>query len=81
MTKIERLEKYLASGATATPKQINRMFGLSNSADAIYTLRQRGNLIYTNPAVLSDGTRTVKYRVGTPTKAMVAVIHQLGALA
>ena len=46
MTKLERLEKYLASGATATPKQIQRMFGLQNPTAAIHALRSRGVCVY-----------------------------------
>ncbi len=81
MNKLSKLEKYLASGNTATPKQIQRMFGLQNPTAAIHNLRSAGVCIYANKATLSDGTTTTKYRVGQPTKAMVAALHALGAFA
>lgn len=81
MTKLEKLEKYLASGATATPRQIEKMFGLQNPTAAIHNLRSQGLCIYANKATLTNGTTTTKYRVGQPTKAMVAALHALGAFA
>lgn len=81
MTKLERLEKYLASGATATPKQIQRMFGLQNPTAAIHALRSRGVCVYANQATLSNGSTTTKYRVGQPTRAMISALHALGAFA
>ena len=79
MTKLNRLENYLLSGATATQKQITSMFGLKNPTAAVHALRQSGLCVYANNATLKDGTRTVKYRVGTPTRAMVAALHAAGA--
>lgn len=81
MTKLDKLEKYLASGATATPKQITKMFGLQNPTAAIHALRSRGVCVYANAATLSNGTETTKYRVGQPTRGMIAALHALGAFA
>ena len=39
MTKLARLEAYLKSGSTATPRQITGMFGLQNPTAAIHALR------------------------------------------
>ena len=81
MTKLDRLEKYLTAGSTATPKQIQNMFGLQNPTAAIHALRSNGVCVYANPTTLSNGTKTTKYRVGTPTRAMVSALHALGAFA
>lgn len=78
MSKIERLKSYLASGATATPKQIRSMFGLQNPTAAIHQLRTDGVCVYANRVTLKTGVQTTKYRVGTPTKAMVQTAHALG---
>ena len=72
-SKQSKLLKQLESGKTLTAKQISGTFGLKNPSDAIYQLRQQGHCIYGNQAKLADGTSTVKYRIGTPTKRMVAL--------
>jgi hypothetical protein len=81
MSKLNKLEKFLKSGATATPRQITGMFGLANPSAAIYELRSRGNLIYANSSKLADGTATTRYKIGKPSRKMVQVIHALGMLA
>lgn len=81
MSKLNRLSNYLKSGSTATPRQITSMFGLANPTAAIHSLRQSGLCVYANTSTLKDGTVTTKYRVGTPTKAMVATVHSLGMFA
>ena len=78
MTKIERLKAFLASGATATPKQITGMFGLVNPTAAVHQLRSEGVCVYANKVTLKDGTATTKYRVGMPSARMVKAAHALG---
>jgi LEA14-like dessication related protein len=73
MSRQAKLLKHLEAGNTVTAKQIAGSFGLKNPHGAIYTLRNEGYCIYSNSAKLADGTETVKYRIGTPTKRMVAV--------
>lgn len=80
MSKIAKVKAQLVSGAELTPRQIKGTFGLKNPYDAIYQLRNQGVCVYTNKATLADGTETVKYRVGTPSKSMVAITrHVTGA--
>lgn len=78
MTKLARLEAYLKSGSTATPRQITGMFGLQNPTAAIHALRSKGVCVYANESTLSSGERTIKYKVGKPTANMVQVAHALG---
>lgn len=81
MSKIAKVKKHLISGAELTPRQISGTFGLKNPYDAIYQLRNQGVCVYTNRATLADGTETVKYRVGTPSKRMVALTRIVGGSA
>lgn len=81
MTKLSRLESYLKSGSTATPRQINRMFGLRNPTAAIHALRSQGVCVYANDATLNSGVRTIKYKLGVPSKRMVQIAHALGYFA
>ena len=78
MTKLARLEAYLKSGSTATPRQITGMFGLQNPTAAIHALRSKGVCVYANEATLTTGERTIKYAVGSPIRKMVQVAHALG---
>ena len=81
MSKISKVHSYLTTGAELTPRQISGTFGLKNPHDAIYQLRNRGVCIYTNSTTLSDGTPTVKYRIGTPSRRMVALTRMVGGAA
>jgi hypothetical protein len=75
VSKTAKLLKYLQTGASVTPRQITGSFGLANPHDAIYQLRNQGVCIYTNKATLANGSETVKYRIGTPTRKMVRVAN------
>ena len=81
MTKLSRLEKYLKSGASATPRQISGMFGLQNPTAAIHALRSSGICVYTNRGTLSTGEPTVRYKIGSACKQMIKVAHSLGLFA
>ena len=72
MTKAQRLLAFLESGSTATSKQIKGMFGIANPSAVVSQLRSEGNCVYANATKLRDGTPVTKYRLGTPSKAMVA---------
>ena len=78
MTKIERLNAYLSTGATVTAKQITSMFGIANPTAAVHSLRSQGVCVYGNKVTLHDGTPSTKYRVGSPTKKMVQAAHKFG---
>lgn len=73
MSRQAKLLKHLVAGNSVTAKQIEGSFGLKNPHGAIYNLRNEGHCIYSNTAKLADGTETIKYRIGKPSKRMVAV--------
>lgn len=76
MSKTTKLATYMqTSGASLTAKQISNQFGLKNPREAIRQLRQDGICVYANEATLAKGGKTTKYRVGRPTKAMVAAAY------
>ena len=75
MSKQAKLLNYLQTGVQVTAKQIAGSFGLKNPHDAIHQLRKQGYCIYANPAKLSDGTKTTKYRIGVPSKRMVSIVN------
>ena len=80
MSRQAKLLKHLQAGNTLTAKQIAGSFGLKNPHGAIYTLRSEGHCIYSNRATLADGTQTIKYKIGAPSKRMVQIANAvLGA--
>jgi predicted transcriptional regulator len=82
MTKQAKLLASLQTGTSLTAKQITSTFGLKDPVASVRNLRNQGHCVYANDAKLSDGTKTTKYRIGTPTKRMVALASRtVGAFA
>jgi len=77
MSKQAKLLNYLQTGAEMTAKQISGSFGIAHPASAIRNLREQGHCVYTNSAKLADGTPTVKYRIGAPSKRMVRLANAI----
>jgi hypothetical protein len=77
MSKQDLLLKNLNAGKQFTAKQISASFGIAHPASAIRNLREQGYCVYSNKAVLSDGTETTKYRIGRPTRKMVAAANSV----
>lgn len=75
MSKQAKLLNYLSTGAEVTARQIAGSFGLKNPHDAIHQLRNQGYCVYSNKAVLADGTETTKYRIGKPSRKMVQIAN------
>jgi len=81
MSKTEKLLSAFQSGRVLTAKQISSTYSLKNPHEAIRTLRNEGFAIYANEVNNSKGTKVVKYRLGTPSKRMVALAAQLAGAA
>lgn len=57
---------------TLTVAQARARFGITNVAARIDELRKEGNSIYTNTKSLGDGRTVTFYRLGSPSKRIVA---------
>lgn len=73
MSKQAKLLTALQQGKQFTAKQITASFGLKNPHEAIRKLRTEGYCVYANEAKLHDGTPTTKYRIGAPSRRIVAL--------
>ena len=62
----------LQSGRTLSSAQLRSQFGAGNPQAVIQALRFAGNPIYLNTVKSSTGRKTLKYRLGTPSKAIIA---------
>ena len=76
LTKKEKVFNLLSKGKNVTWKTLRTRFDLNSPTAMIHSLRKEGHAIYRN--VTSDG---VAFRLGTPTKAMIAagIVAVLGA--
>lgn len=68
----ERVLNALRNGDELTAKQITARFGAGNPGSVIQSLRFEGFPIYLNTHTDTKGRVTNKYRLGTPSRAVVA---------
>jgi len=57
---------------TLTPAKMQSLFGVANPSATINELRNEGHAIYLNTRINSNGEKVSFYRLGQPTKRMVA---------
>ena len=57
---------------TLTAAKMQSVFGVANPSATINELRNEGHAIYLNSRINANGEKVSFYRLGTPTKRMVA---------
>jgi len=67
LTKTAKLRNLFAKGADVSWKQMRNTYDLKSPAAMVGKLRNEGMMIYEN-----RGSNGVSYRVGTPSKAIIA---------
>jgi hypothetical protein len=72
MTQTARVLTALQNGEELTAKQIASRFSVANPHDVVYQLRNQGYCIYLNEKRNSKGDVKGKYRIGTPSRALIA---------
>jgi predicted transcriptional regulator len=72
MSKTNQVLKALQNGDELTAAQIRSRFSVGNPHDVIHVLRENGYAIYLNKRKNSKGQVMQKYRLGTPTRKIVA---------
>lgn len=77
MTATARLLNALRSGEELTARQIEHRYSVVSARSLIHNLRSQGYAIYLNRRVNSKGVVTRKYRLGTPTRSMIAAAFAL----
>ena len=76
----QRVFEALASGENLTSKQIQARYGVANPRALIHSLRTSGYPIYLNKHRDSKGRETLKYRLGTPSKRVIAAGYKALAM-
>lgn len=72
VSKSARFLAALQSGEALSPAQIKARFGLANPKATVTDLRFAGHAIYTNSRKNSKGEAMTVYRMGRPSRAVVA---------
>jgi hypothetical protein len=57
---------------TLTAQKMQSVFGVANPSATIDVLRKEGHAIYLNSRINANGDKVSFYRLGTPTKRIVA---------
>lgn len=72
VTKSAKLLSALKAGEQLTAAQITHRFGVANPRATVSSLRFQGYAIYANPTKDAKGQETTKYRLGNPTREVIA---------
>jgi len=75
MSAKEKVLSYLTKDSaynTLTATKMQSVFGVKNPAALVDHLRKEGHAIYLNTRINANGEKVSFYRLGTPTKAVVA---------
>ena len=78
MSAKDKILKYLSKEGpynTLTAAQARSRFGIANVGARIEELRAEGHCIYTNKKTLENGKTITFYRLGKPSREMVAMPH------
>ena len=67
LSKTQKIKNLFERGATVTWKQLRTVYDLKSPAAMVGKLRNEGMMIYENRT-----SKGVSYRVGTPSKAIIA---------
>lgn len=70
----------LQSGEQLTAKQITARFGIANPTATISNIRFAGYAVYANEHKDTKGRVTTKYRLGTPSREIVAAGYRAMSL-
>jgi hypothetical protein len=80
ITKSSKLLQALRKGEELTANQITHRFGIKNPRATVSDLRFQGFAIYANKRTNKLGDTYTKYRLGTPTRAVVAAGYKAMAM-
>jgi len=80
VTKQSRLLEALQNGEELTAKQIAARFGIANPTATVSDLRFSGFAVYANKHVDTKGRVSTKYRLGRPSREIVAAGYRALAM-
>lgn len=79
-TKTYRLFSALQTGERITASQASKRFGIKNVSAEVSRIRQNGFPVYADQRVAGNGVRVTEYRLGTPSRRLIAAGYRAMAL-
>lgn len=79
-TKTYKLFSALHKGETVTASQAEKRFGVKNISAEVSRIRQAGFAVYANQRVAGNGVKVTEYRIGTPSRKLIAAGYKAMAM-
>ena len=79
-TKAFKLFSALSTGERISPSQAAKRFGIKNMSAEVSRVRQAGYAVYANTRRAGNGVQVTEYRIGTPSRKLVAAGYRAMAL-
>ena len=79
-TKAFKLLTALTNGERVSASQAAKRFGIKNISAEVSRIRQSGFAVYGNKRVAGNGVHVTEYRLGTPSRRIVAAGYRAMAM-
>lgn len=79
-TKTFKLLSALQSGDRVSASQAAKRFGIQNISAEVSRIRQSGFAVYANSRVAGNNVKVTEYRIGAPSRRLVAAGYKAMAL-
>jgi hypothetical protein len=79
-TKTFKLFTALSNGDKISASQAQKRFGIKNISAEVSRVRQAGYAVYANSRKAVNGVQVTEYRIGTPSRRLVAAGYKAMAL-
>jgi hypothetical protein len=79
-TKTFKLFTALSNGEKISASQAHKRFGIKNISAEVSRVRQAGFAVYANSRKAGNGVQVTEYRIGTPSRKLVAAGYKAIAL-
>jgi len=79
-TKTFKLFTALHNGEKISASQAHKRFGIKNISAEVSRVRQAGFAVYANSRKAGNGVQVTEYRIGTPSRKLVAAGYRAMAL-
>ena len=79
-TKAAKVLSALQNGERITASQASKRFGVGNLSAEVSRIRQAGFAVYANKRVAGNHVEVTEYRLGTPSRKLIAAGYKAIAL-
>jgi hypothetical protein len=79
-TKTYKLFHAMYNGEAVTASQAEKRFGIKNVSAEVSRIRHSGFAVYANTRMAGNGVQVTEYRIGTPSRKLVAAGYKAMAL-